>query len=301
MSLGVFPPPALKRGDTVGIVAMASRVKPEAVHRAIDLLNQWGLEVIVGESVFSSHFNYSAPDEVRQRDLQSMLDNPRVKAIFSARGGYGSSRIVDDLNFYLFQKSPKWIVGFSDITALHGTLQRLGYQSIHGPMPSTFFQDTYSTTTLKHLLWGESFNYTWEMEDLPIRTGSIKAPLVGGNLCLLAHSLGSNSDFSFDQKILFLEDVGEAHYALDRYMVQLRRAGKLQNLAGLILGQFSDMKDPASNFGKTAEDIVFSHVAKFNFPVVCNFPAGHTKQNYALPLGRLVQLDITPTQATMRG
>lgn len=299
MKPGAFPPPALQRGDTVAIVAMASRVKPEAVHRATELLQQWGLHVIVGESVFSSHFNFSAPDEIRRRDLQAMLDNPNIKAIFSARGGYGCSRIIDDLNFYLFQKSPKWIVGFSDITALHNTLQSLGYQSIHGPMPSTFFQDAYSTTTVKNLLWGEKFTYSWEIEDEIYHEGAIQAPLIGGNLCLLAHNVGSPSDTSFDQKILFIEEIGEAHYAIDRYMVQLKRAGKLDNLAGLMMGQFSDMKDPASNFGKTASEIIASHLKQVTYPIASNFPAGHTLQNYALPMGRVVQLEVSSTQAVL--
>lgn len=300
MQTGAFPPPSLQPGDTVGIVAMASRIKPEAVHRAKELLAQWGLEVLVGESVFSSHYNFSAPDEVRRRDLQSMLDNPKVKAIFSARGGYGSSRLVDDLNFYLFQKSPKWIIGFSDITALHLTLHKLGYQSIHGPMPSTFFNDAYSTTTLKHLLWGVRQEYMWENPENPQRTGKVQAPLIGGNLCLLAHSIGSPSDISFDHKILFVEDVGEAHYAVDRYMVQLKRAGKLKKLAGLIIGQFSDMKDAPANFGKTAQEIIFSHVKEGDFPVVSDFPSGHTLANYAVPLGRIVQLEVTESEATLK-
>lgn len=296
-----FPPKPLQKGDTIAIVALASRIQPEAVVRAKELLEEWGYQVLIGESVYSSYFNFSATDEVRKRDFQKMLDNPQVKAIFSARGGYGSSRIIDEINWYLFQRSPKWVVGFSDITAVHQAIQHLGYQSIHGPMPSTFFQDAYSTTTLKHLLMGVPFSYSWETEEQSNRTGSAEAVLAGGNLCLLTHGIGSRYDVPLDGKIVFLEEVGEAHYAIDRYMVQLKRAGKLKNLAGLVVGQFSEMKDPVHYFGKTAYEIIASHVVEYDYPVAFQFPAGHTASNYALPLGRQVKLEVQDFSASLIG
>jgi len=296
-----FPPKPLQNGDQVAIVAMASRVKPEAIEQARTLLEQWGLQVWVGESVNSSYFNFSATDEVRRRDLQKVLDNPQIKAVFSARGGYGSSRIIDEINWYLFQRSPKWIIGFSDITAVHQAVQHLGYQSVHGPMPSTFFRDAYSTQTLKNLLWGNSFSYEWETEEISNRVGQASGVLTGGNLCLLTHGIGGPHDLSLDGKILFIEEVGEAHYAVDRYLVQLKRAGKLKNLAGLLVGQFSDMKDPVHHFGKSAYEMIESHVAEYTYPVAFQFPAGHTPANYALPLGKNVHLNVNEFSARLNG
>ncbi|MFN3782898.1 MAG: LD-carboxypeptidase [Spirosomataceae bacterium] len=288
----LFRPPLLKKGDKVGIVSMASRVKPEAVLRAKDYLEQWGLEVVLGKSFSDVHFNFAGTDEARKKDLQYMLDDHEIKAIFSSRGGYGVSRILDSLNFYLFKKSPKWLIGFSDITALHAHLFQMGYQSIHGPMPTTFPNDAYSLEALRTALFYDTISYSVDYQE-DNRIGEGIGQIIGGNLCLLAHTIGSPSDFSFDGKILVLEEVGEPHYNVDRMVLQLKRAGKLKNLAGLVVGQFSEMKDPVHQFGKTAYEIIAEHTAGTNYPIVYDFPIGHTKANYAFRSGETMKLSVS--------
>jgi muramoyltetrapeptide carboxypeptidase len=285
-------PPSLQKGDKVAIIALASKLDLNDIQPAINLMQeQWGLEVIIGDSVDAAYFNFAGTDEIRLGDFQQQLDNQEIKAIFSARGGYGSSRIIDAIDFTEFKKNPKWIIGFSDITAVHCQLQAMGFQSLHAPMPKTFMRNYYSVQTLEAFLFGKSRDYKIPSKSTN-KPGKGEGQIVGGNLCLLAHLIGSVSDLNTDGKILFIEDVSEYLYNIDRMMIQLKRAGKLKNLAGLIVGDFSDVKENDEPFGKTFYEIIAEHTAEYNYPICYDFPVGHESVNWAIPCGRMATLSI---------
>jgi muramoyltetrapeptide carboxypeptidase len=252
--------------------------------------------VVEGETTNNSHFQFAGTAQQRLDDFQQAIDDPTIKAVFSARGGYGTSQIIDQVNFRQFKKHPKWIVGFSDITILLSQLYRLGFESIHGPMPKQFLNEgmAESVESLRQLLFGEAHKYN-TIAHPSNKIGQAKGVLVGGNLALLAHAIGSRSDVDMRNKILFIEDVGEYRYNIDRMMIQLKRANKLKHLAGLIVGQFSDLKDENPPFGSEPYDIIAHHIAEYNYPVCYNFPVGHTSQNWALPVGRVVDLSVGQT------
>ena len=287
-------PNPLEKGDTVGLLALACKVDFEILKPAIEWMeNVWGLKVILGESLTSEYHQFAGTDEVRANDFQLMLDNPEIKAIFSARGGYGSSRLLDNIDFSAFQKSPKWVIGFSDITAVHCHIHTLNIESLHATMPKLFLQEggEKSLESLRKILFGKSLSYQilpHEMNRLGVGEGQI----IGGNLALLSHIISSKSDINYDNKILFLEDVNEYLYNIDRMMIQLKRSGKLQNLAGLIVGSFSDCQDNQVPFGKTANEIIEEAILDYNFPVCYNFPVGHEVENWAIPCGRAVVLKV---------
>jgi muramoyltetrapeptide carboxypeptidase len=251
------------------------------------------LKVVIGESVMSAYHQFAGTDDVRAKDFQVMLDNPEIKAIFSARGGYGSSRLLDSIDFSAFQKSPKWVVGFSDITAVLSHIHTFNIESLHATMPKLFLQEggEESLESLRKILFGEALNYGINSHEMN-RLGVSKGQLIGGNLAILSHIFGSKSDINYDGKILFLEDVNEYLYSIDRMMIQLKRSGKLENLAGLIVGHFSDCQDNDVPFGKTANEVIQEAVATYNFPVCYGFPVGHEPENWAMPVGREVILDV---------
>ena len=287
-------PNSLQKGDTVGLLALACKVDFEILKPAIKFMeNDWGLRVVLGESLRSEYHQFAGTDAVRTKDFQTMLDDSNIKAIFSARGGYGSSRIIDDIDFSAFQKSPKWIVGFSDITAVHCQIHSLNIESLHATMPKLFLQEggEESLESLRKILFGKSFSYQISPASMN-RLGIAQGELIGGNLALLSHVIGSKSDTNYDNKILFLEDVNEYLYNIDRMMIQLKRSGKLQNLAGLIVGSFSDCQDNQVPFGKTANEIIQEAVSGYSFPVCYNFPVGHEPENWAMPCGRMVSLRV---------
>ncbi len=293
MSNSLICPPYLKKGDKIAIIAMASKINRSDLDFSINIMqNEWGVEVLVGDSVNSAYFDFAGNDDVRRFDFQKMLDDSSVKAIFSARGGYGSSRFIDQINFDNFVQNPKWIIGFSDITAVHEKVQALGYQSIHGPMPKTFSRDYPSVERLQDFLFGSFPDYKISSHPMN-QLGRAEGQIVGGNLCLLAHSIGSQSELNTEGKILFIEDISEYLYNIDRMIVQLKRAGKLDNLAGLIVGDFSDTKDNDSPFGKGVEEIVLEHTASYNYPICFGFPAGHESVNFPLLLGRNTTMKIS--------
>lgn len=293
-------PNYLKKGDTVAIVALASKLNIEEIRPAIDLMqNDWGLNVVVGESVSAAYFGFAGDDETRRKDFQQMIDNEEVKAIFSARGGYGSSRIIDSIDFTEFKKNPKWIIGFSDITAVHCHLQAMGYESLHAAMPKTMMKDDFSRDSLRKLLFGEELSYNANLHELN-RIGIGKGELIGGNLCLLTHLLGSGSEPDTKNKILFIEDISEYLYNIDRMMVQLKRAGKLKDLAGLIVGDFSDSKENDEPFGKTVYEIIAEHTAEYNYPISFGFPVGHESVNWAMPCGRMAELTVMDGEVKLR-
>lgn len=295
----LIAPPSLQKGDKVAIVALASKLNPDDIQPAIQYMqDNWGLEVVVGESVGASYFGFAGTDEIRAGDFQKMLDDTSIKAIFSARGGYGSSRIIDTIDFTIFKQHPKWVIGFSDITAVHSHIQSLGFQSLHAPMPKTFMKDDYSLETLKTFLFGRNQRYEISGDDLD-KSGTAEGQITGGNLCLLAHLIGSPSDISWDGKILFIEDVSEYLYNIDRMMIQLKRAGKLHNLKGLIAGSFTDSKENDEPFGKTPYEIIAEHLAEYDYPVAYGLPAGHYIANWAIPCGRVVRLEVNASESVL--
>ncbi len=288
----LIAPPVLGKGDKVAILALASKIDPADIQQAIEFMREnWQVDIITGDSVGAAYFDFAGNDNIRAADFQQALNDSSVKAIFSARGGYGSSRIIDKIDFSLFKQNPKWIVGFSDITAVHSHIQSLGFQSLHAPMPKTFMKDNASLKSIEPFLFGKEAMYEVAAHQMN-RTGEAEGLVTGGNLCLLAHLIGSASDINYDNKILFIEDVGEYLYNIDRMMVQLKRAGKLKKLAGLIVGSFNDLKENNEPFGKDAYEIIAEHVAEYNYPVCYGFPVGHDIANRALACGRAAQLEV---------
>ena len=287
-------PNSIQKGDTVGLIALACKVNFEILKPAIAWMeNVWGLKIILGESLTSEYHQFAGTDTIRANDFQTMLDNPEIKAVFSARGGYGSSRLLDSIDFTAFQKQPKWVIGFSDITAVHCHIHTLNIESLHATMPKIFLQEggEESLESLKKILFGEETNYKIEPHKLN-RLGVGEGQIIGGNLAILIHVIGSKSDINYDGKILFLEDINEYLYNIDRMMIQLKRSGKLQNLAGLIVGSFSDCQDNQVPFGKTAYEIIEEAVADYDFPVCYGFPVGHEVDNWAIPCGRRLSLSV---------
>ena len=291
-------PPYLKKGDKIGIVACAGKISSEPIQPAIAILKGWGLQVVVGKNVFKPYNQFAAKDDERAADLQTMLDEPSVKAIISARGGYGTIRIIDKINFSKFKKHPKWVIGYSDITVLHSHIHNFGIETIHAAMPIGFATNKEATETLRKALFGEALNY--EIKSHPLnRKGNATAQLVGGNLTLLHALTGSVSDMDTKGKILFIEDLDEYLYHLDRMMMNLKRSGKLKHLKGLIVGGFTDMKDNAVPFGKTVEEIIIDAVKEYKYPVCFNFPAGHIDRNLALVFGKKIKLSVGKNKITL--
>lgn len=290
-------PSYLQKGDTIGIVAPAGYMPFEKMQSCIETFEDWGYSIALGSTTQSASANYfSGTDAERLKDVQQMLDDKNIKAIMCARGGYGVSRLIDDLSFKKFKKNPKWIVGFSDITVFHAHLYaRYEIASLHAPMAAAFNEGEFANPyvlSLKSALAGEKAGYEIEPHAYNT-TGTATGTLVGGNLTLLAHLTGTRSDMNTKGKILFLEDVGEYLYNIDRMLLQLKRNGKFKKLAGLIIGGFTDFKDTERPFGKGAYDILKEHLKDADFPVCYNFPVSHAKENYALKIGVEYLLSIT--------
>jgi muramoyltetrapeptide carboxypeptidase len=254
---------------------------------AIHIFESWGLKVLLSSHLFDEENQFSASDAQRAFDMQHLLDNKQVNCIISARGGYGSVRIIDKLEFKNFEKYPKWVAGFSDVTVFHSHLNNLNFATLHCTMPvlmKDLSENDFILTQLKNALFGEELNYEFEMHKLN-RGQNAEGEIVGGNLSVLYSLLGSKSQLKTDDKILFLEDLDEYLYHIDRMMIALLRAGMLGKLKGLLIGHFSDMKDNAIPFGKSAYEIIFDAVKHFDYPVFFNFKAGHEKENYPIRLG----------------
>ena len=289
-------PPYLEKGDTIGIVCPSGCMPVEKASECIRVLNEeWGFQTKVGKTL-GNQFNYfSAPDEERVADFQQMLDDDSVKAILCARGGYGLSRIIDKINFRKFKKQPKWIIGYSDVTILHSHLYSNYYiSSIHAPMAAAFNDAGYINRfvqSLRNALEGKKLRYSCEPHEFN-KKGEAIGEMIGGNLSLLAHLIGTDSDIKTRGRILFLEDVGEYLYNIDRMMYQLKRSGKLSRLAGLIIGGFTDNKDTERPFGQTAYEIIYDVVKDYDYPVCFGFPVSHGKENYALKIGVGYKLEV---------
>lgn len=289
-------PPYLKRGSVIGITCPAGYVSNERVACALEVLQLWGFRIKVGYTVGNEHFYFSGTDEERLQDLQMMLDDPTVDAILMGRGGYGLSRIIDLLDFTTFIQKPKWVCGFSDITVLHNHIHaQLGIPTLHSPMCGAFTPESANSDYIKNFfaaLTGESLFYHAPPSDFN-RHGMAEGILTGGNLAILAHLTGSPSEADTDGKILFIEDIGEHLYQIDRLMLNLKRAGKLDRLKGLIVGSFTEVEDTERPFGQTVEEIISDKVKEYDYPVCFNFPCGHQEINYSLTLGMNHRLIVT--------
>ncbi len=291
-------PDYLKTGDTVVIVSTARKVSKAEVKSAIDLLSSWGLNVQSGKNLFKYQNQFAGTDEERSADLQRAL-NSKAKAILFARGGYGTVRIIDSIDWKRFVKNPKWLIGFSDLTILHSHVHRhCNIQTLHGPMALNISNLSASCLNVyKETLFGSALRYSSSKQQPHLeklnRKGKAKGRLIGGNLSLIYSTLGSPSDVDTEGKILFLEDLDEYLYHIDRMMMNLKRNGKLKNLAGLIVGGMTEMKDNPIPFGKTAEEIIHDAVAEYSYPVVFGFPSGHIPNNYPLILGSEATLNVS--------
>lgn len=290
-------PPSLSKGQTIGMMCPAGYMDRERVENCVRTLGQWGYKVRVGKTVGSGDHYFSGTDEERLEELQAMLDDPSVHAILFARGGYGLGRIIDRLNFRRFSRNPKWLIGFSDITVLHAHVHsKLGIATLHAPMAGAFNEggdQSDAVLSLKKALRGLQGNYTASSHPFN-HPGEVKAPLVGGNLALLAHLVGSSSQLKTEGRILFLEDVGEYLYNIDRMLHQLKRAGMLSRIRGLVIGGFTDCKDTERPFGKTVDEIFNDLLKPYTYPVCYGFPVSHGAENMALKCGSLYTLHVSP-------
>ncbi|NOU60862.1 S66 peptidase family protein [Marinifilum caeruleilacunae] len=290
----MYQPAALQKGDKIGIISPAGKIDPEKVGIAVTKLEDLGLKVVLGKHVFDEYHQFAGRDLNRLKDLQQMLDDPEIKAILCARGGYGCVRILEYVDFDLFLRKPKWIVGYSDITVFHSYLNNiLEVESLHSVMPINFLDDESgkSVQSMFDGIMGKVEDYQIPSNDLN-RLGVAEGELIGGNLSILYSLRGTIMDFETHGKILFIEDVGEELYHLDRMMNNLRMGGKLSELQALVVGGFSLMKEGEPKFGKTAYEIIQESVSNYSFPVVYGFPAGHINDNWTLPLGRYVKINV---------
>lgn len=297
----MIQPLFLKPGDRVAIAAPARKISQQELAPAVKLLQSWGLEVVIPEHLFDEENQFAGSDDTRAALMQHLLDAPDIRAIFCARGGYGTVRIIDRLDFSNFAESPKWLVGYSDITVLHSHIHRhLGIETLHATMPINISDKelrhpSLAVETMRRQMFGESLEYACPAHKLN-RTGKATGLLVGGNLSMLYSLCGSESDIDTAGKILFIEDLDEYLYHIDRMMMNLKRCGHLTHLAGLVVGQMSDMHDNSIPFGRTAEEIVRDAVAEYGYPVCFNFPAGHNgTENRALKLGHSTTLMVGET------
>lgn len=285
-------PPSLQKGDTIAIVSTARKNIDDNLKPAIDVLHSWGLEVVIGKTIGLDNNQLAGTDAERAADFQQQLDNPNIKAIWCVRGGYGTIRMIDLLDFTKFKKSPKWIVGFSDVTVIHSYINNLNIATIHGAMPITVAKASLeSIESLRKSLFGENLNYEIPF-DATNRLGNAKGEIVGGNLSILYSLMGSNAQIDCKGKILFIEDLDEYLYHIDRMMMSLKRCGCFEDLNGLIVGTMTKMKDNDIPWGKNANQIIEDVTKGYSFPVLYNFPAGHFRDNRALIFGKQVSLEL---------
>jgi len=288
-------PPSLQKGDTIAILATARKNIDDNLKPAIDLLHSWGLEVVIGKSIGLDDNQLAGTDAQRAEDFQQQLDNPNIKAIWCVRGGYGTVRIIDLLDFTQFKQNPKWIIGFSDVTVIHSYVNKLNIATIHAAMPVTVGRASVeSVETLRKAIFGENLKY--EIPYSPAnRLGFAKGEIVGGNLSILYSLMGSNAQIDCKGKILFIEDLDEYLYHIDRMMMSLKRCGCFEGLNGLIIGTMTKMKDNDIPWGKNANQIIEDVTKEYSFPILYNFPAGHFHDNRALIFGKQVSLELNAT------
>ncbi len=290
----MIQPPYIQQGDRIGLVCPAGAIPIEKVQNCIETLEKWGYLVQLGKTVGAKEHSFSGTDTERALDLQAMLDDENIKVILCARGGYGMSRIIDQIDFSKFNAHPKWVVGFSDITVLHAALQKQNCMSIHGPMAAAFNKGDAGLKyidSLRHCLEGKATQYKANSHTFN-KIGLVQAPIIGGNLCMMAHLVGSKNQMDTSGKIIFLEEVAEHHYNIDRLMIQCKNAGLFEKCVGVIVGGFTDLKDNASDFGATANEIVLQHLQHLPIPICFDFPLGHGLENFAIKQGQDYLLEV---------
>ena len=293
-------PEYLKQGDKIGLVATARKISKKELSPAINLLESWGLQILFGDNLLQEYNQFSGTISQRVCDIQQMIDDDDIKAIFCVRGGYGTVQIIDLINFDKLLKSPKWIIGYSDVTVLHSHMHNLGLSSMHATMPINFQENTNeSIKNLHAALFGLKYCIKASAHRLN-KYGTIECEIVGGNLSILYSLLGSSSDIDTAGKILFLEDLDEYLYHIDRMIINLKRNNKFQNIKALIIGAMSNMNDNKIPFGLNAEEIIHMHIKEFNFPVCFGFPAGHINNNQIIKLGVKSSLEINAKGVVLR-
>lgn len=297
-------PPYLKVGDTIAIVAPAGILKNRAadIQRAQALLSGWGLHSVLGKHLYSTANHFAGTDQERCADMQEAMDDPTISAIWAGRGGYGTVRILDMLDYTKFIKKPKWVIGYSDITALHNQLHNKGFESMHAIMGVSLADDPIKIeegiATFKDAIFGNPLAYTLE-GSVYNQPGTAVGPLVGGNLTLLHTMLGSETSLDIAGKILFIEEIGEYAYHIDRMLQSLKRAGYFENCKGVIVGDFSKMKVNTTPWGTSVQQLILDVLADYDFPIAFNMPAGHEEDNRAMILGRTIELKVTKDAATV--
>ena len=292
-------PPYLHKGDTVAILATARKNIDDNLKPAIDLLNSWGLKVVIGTTIGLDNNQLAGTDQQRAQDFQHQMDNPNIKAIWCVKGGYGTVRMIDLLDFTQFEKKPKWIVGFSDVTVMQSYLNTLHIASIHGAMPITVAKATPETIeSLRKALFGESLEYTLPF-DPANKIGNAKGEIVGGNLSILYSQMGSKTQIDCKGKVLFIEDIDEYLYHIDRMMMSLKRCGCFDGLSALVVGGMTKMRDNDIPWGKNANQIIEDVTKGYSFPILYNFPAGHFHDNRALIFGGKVSIKMNDKTSTL--
>jgi muramoyltetrapeptide carboxypeptidase len=296
----MFTPHLLDFSDTIGIVSTARKITSLELKPLIHLIESWELKFVLGKTIDTESDQFAGDDATRILDFQTMLDDPKVKAIWCARGGYGTIRIIDQLDFSAFIKNPKWIIGYSDVTVLHAHIHSFGIETLHANMAIDIDTKTEDTRiSIKKVLFGIDYRITLAAENPLNRSGTANGELIGGNLSILYSLIGSSSELITKGKILFIEDLDEMLYHIDRMMQTLKRSGALEDIKGLVVGGMNDMKDNTVPFGKTAEEIILDAVSEYNFPVCFGFPSGHINDNRALILGRKIQLKVDKNGVTL--
>ncbi|AXT51683.1 LD-carboxypeptidase [Aquimarina sp. BL5] len=296
----MLKPDFIRKGDKIAIVSTARKIIKKEIDEAIEILKKWDLEPVIGDTIGLENNQFAGTDEERRLDFQKMLDDPEIKAIWCARGGYGTVRIIDLLDFSIFIKHPKWIIGYSDITVLHTHIHNFNIATIHAAMPVDIHKATEdSRKSLKSALFGKPKDYV-----IPVsknnRSGNCKGTLIGGNLSILYALCGSVSSIDTKGKILCIEDLDEYLYHIDRMLQNLKRNGYFDELKGLIVGGMTKMHDNNISFGKNAKEIILDIVKGYDFPVVFDFPMGHIEDNRALVLGSEVSIEMSQDSVTLK-
>ncbi len=296
----MITPEFLQKGDTVGIVATARKIDLMTLQPAIKLLESWGLKVVIGKTIGKSENQLAGADWQRATDFQEMLDNPKIKAIWAAKGGYGTVRIIDRIDFTNFKKKPKWIAGFSDVTVLHSHINNMGIETLHSLMAISAKTATpQAIETFRKSLFGEKLEYKIQKHPFN-KTGTAKGEIVGGNLSVLYSILGSKSEVDYKGKILFIEDLDEYLYHIDRMMMNLKRNGYFDGLKAVIVGGMTEMNDNDIPWGKDGLEIIQDVLKDYNFPIIYNFPAGHIKDNRSLILGKTISIQVTDKESVVK-
>ncbi|MCU0431107.1 MAG: LD-carboxypeptidase [Cytophagaceae bacterium] len=293
-------PPRLEKGDQIAVVATAKVFNAEDVKAGMEVLKSWGLQVVPGKNLWKTDRYFAGTDAQRLSDLQTAIQNKNIKAILFARGGYGTSRIIDQVNFSALKTHPKWMIGFSDLTILHTELQRRGIASLHGNMCLQLANPAHalSVQALRETLAGIPYAHTLPSAAQQ-RVGKARGILAGGNLTLLVHGIGTASELDTSGKILFLEEIGESIYHIERMLIQWKRAGKFKKLAGLVLGQFTDIGDTQPAFGKSVEQVIRELVQEYSFPISFGVCSGHGSPNYPLVFGAPYVLQVQSSGASL--